>query len=190
MSALETCLNKWRLVEACEGAVRVPVTRIVGPSDGIGVGDAFPGGFPVAAKPRTGFDSRGVTVVENRAGLAPLPFVAELAVNAVLYGVPGPGFAPPLSHHESLGIVRIAVTDLPPARLARSAPDPDESGGRRVLLVDVLAADWGLRDRPRPGKTVWAECATAPHLIRFVGASRYGVRLTGLSAPKPRPGHY
>ncbi|MEU1492991.1 hypothetical protein ABZ456_22360 [Streptomyces sp. NPDC005776] len=165
----------------------MPVTRIVGRSDGTGVGDAFPHGFPVVSKPRTGLESRGVTVVENRAGLARLPFVAELAV---LYGVPGRGFAPPLSHHGSLGVVRIAVTDLHLARLARPAPDPDEGGGRRVLLVDALAADWRLRDYPRPGKTVRAECATAPRFIGPVGASRYGVRSTGRSAPKIRPGHY
>src|SRR5690606_33316574 len=35
-----------------------------------------------------------------------------------------------------------------------------------------------------------AECTTAPRFIGPVGASSYGVRLTGRSAPKPRPGHY
>ncbi|QNE74188.1 hypothetical protein F0344_05815 [Streptomyces finlayi] len=57
--------------------------------------DAFPGGFPVVANPRTAFESRGVTVVEDRAGLARLPFVAALAVHAVLHGVPAGGFARP-----------------------------------------------------------------------------------------------
>lgn len=48
----------------------------------------------------------------------------------------------------------------------------------------------GCTRQPRFGKTVWAECTTAPRFIGSVGASSYGVRLTGRSAPKPRPGHH
>jgi anti-sigma regulatory factor (Ser/Thr protein kinase) len=88
--------------------------------------------------------------------------VAELAANAVLHGrVPGRDFALSLSHDESRGVVRIEVTDTHPAQPARLAPGPDEDGGRGLLLVDELAADWGVDDRLGPGKTVWAECATA-----------------------------
>lgn len=104
----------------------MPVTRIVGRDDGTGVGDDFPHGFPVVAKPCTGFESCGVTVVEDRAGLARLPIVAELAVIAVLHVVPGRGFAAPRSNHES--------------------------GGHGGLLVDALAADWRLRDHTCPGR--------------------------------------
>ncbi|MFB8036894.1 ATP-grasp domain-containing protein [Streptomyces sp. NPDC056004] len=86
MPALETCLNKWRLVEAYKGAVRVPVTRLGGPSDGTGVGDAFPGGVPAVAKPRTGSESRGVTVVDNRAGLARLLRDGSYLVQDLLSG--------------------------------------------------------------------------------------------------------
>ncbi|PZH10113.1 hypothetical protein C1I97_14175 [Streptomyces sp. NTH33] len=89
--------------------------------------------------------------------------VAELAANAVLHGrVPGRDFALALSFEEGRGVVRIEVTDTHPALPARTAPGPDEDGGRGLVLVDALAADWGVRDRLGPGKTVWAECATAP----------------------------
>lgn len=84
--ALETCLDKWRLAEACEGAVRVPVTRLIGPSDGTGVGDVFPGGFPAIAKPRTGSGSRGVTLVESEADLARLPGDGSYLLQEILPG--------------------------------------------------------------------------------------------------------
>ncbi|MGQ4443060.1 ATP-binding protein [Streptomyces violaceoruber] len=90
--------------------------------------------------------------------------VAELAANAVLHGrVPGRDFALSLSHDESRGVVRIEVTDTHPAQPARRTPGTDEDGGRGLLLVDALAAEWGVRARLGPGKTVWAECALARH---------------------------
>ncbi|MEV5490193.1 ATP-binding protein [Streptomyces bobili] len=86
--------------------------------------------------------------------------VAELAANAVLHGrVPGRDFALCLSHDDSRGVVRIEVTDTHPARPARLTPRTDEDGGRGLLIVDALAADWGVDDRLGPGKTVWADCA-------------------------------
>ncbi|MFC5958381.1 ATP-binding protein [Streptomyces pratens] len=90
--------------------------------------------------------------------------VAELASNAVLHGrVPGRDFALSLSLDDSRGVVRIEVTDTHPAQPARLAPGPDEDGGRGLVLIDALAADWGVSDRLGPGKTVWAECALARH---------------------------
>ncbi|MFF7527961.1 ATP-binding protein [Streptomyces bobili] len=86
--------------------------------------------------------------------------VAELAANAVLHGrVPGRDFALSLSHDDSRGVVRIEVTDTHPARPARLTSGTDKDGGRGLLLVDALAADWGVDDRLGPGKTVWADCA-------------------------------
>jgi hypothetical protein len=41
-------------------------------------------------------------------------------------------------------------------------PAADEDHGRGLLLVDALAARWGVTDRVGPGKTVWAECALPP----------------------------
>ncbi|GAA3117013.1 ATP-binding protein [Streptomyces echinatus] len=85
--------------------------------------------------------------------------VAELVANAVLHGrVPGRDLALSLSHDESRCIVRVEVTDTHPALPTRKAPGSIEDGGRGLVLVDALAADWGVRDRLGPGKTVWAEC--------------------------------
>lgn len=92
--------------------------------------------------------------------------VAELAANAVLHGrVPGRDFALSLSHDENRRVVLTEVTDTHPALPARKVPDADADGdgGRGLVLVDALAADWGVRDRLGPGKTVWAECALARH---------------------------
>ncbi|WP_428950064.1 ATP-grasp domain-containing protein [Streptomyces sp. cg35] len=86
VAALETCLDKWRLAQACEGAVRQPFTRLVGPTDDTGVGDDFAGGFPAIAKPRTGSGSRGVTTVEDPAGLARLPQDGSYLLQEMLPG--------------------------------------------------------------------------------------------------------
>ncbi|MFE5602230.1 ATP-binding protein [Streptomyces coelicoflavus] len=89
--------------------------------------------------------------------------VAELAANAVLHGrVPGRGFALSLSHDDGRRVIRVEVTDTHPAQPTRRTSGTDENGGRGLLLVDALAADWGVRDRLGPGKTVWAECGTVP----------------------------
>ncbi|MGW4046475.1 ATP-binding protein [Streptomyces sp. NPDC004721] len=89
--------------------------------------------------------------------------VAELAANAVLHGrVPGRDFALSLSYDAGRGTVRIEVADTHPAMPTRKAPDSDEDGGRGLVLVDAFVVAWGICDRPGPGKTVWAECATVP----------------------------
>lgn len=82
---LETCLDKWLLAQACEGAVRVPVTRLLGPA-GASADNGFDGGFPAIAKPRTGSGSRGVTLVEDAAGLARLPQDGSYLVQEMLPG--------------------------------------------------------------------------------------------------------
>jgi anti-sigma regulatory factor (Ser/Thr protein kinase) len=39
--------------------------------------------------------------------------------------------------------------------------DPDEYGGRGVLILDALATSWGVQGHPGAGKTVWFELAGA-----------------------------
>jgi serine/threonine-protein kinase RsbW len=37
--------------------------------------------------------------------------------------------------------------------------EPDEHGGRGVLILDALASRWGVSEHPGAGKTVWFELA-------------------------------
>ncbi|WP_432058358.1 ATP-binding protein [Streptomyces sp. bgisy022] len=87
--------------------------------------------------------------------------VAEFASNAVLHGrVPGRDFVLFLAHDQGCGVFRIEVSDTHPAQPTQRAHGADESGGRGLLLVEALAADWGVRNRVGPGRTVWADCVT------------------------------
>ncbi|MFD7719287.1 ATP-binding protein [Streptomyces sp. NPDC059814] len=92
--------------------------------------------------------------------------VAELAANAVLHGrVPGRDFELRLMYpYEEAGVVRIEVSDThetrPNPSVARQ-PAPDADGGRGLLVVESIAARWGVSDRVGPGKTVWAEAGPA-----------------------------
>ncbi|MFI0937439.1 ATP-binding protein [Streptomyces sp. NPDC021020] len=52
--------------------------------------------------------------------------------------------------------VRVEVTDASPVRPKPRHGSPDAEGGRGLLLVDALAADWGSADDPA-GKVVWFE---------------------------------
>ena len=82
---------------------------------------------------------------------------SELAANVVRHG-------PILEREFEIAVTAradgscfIAVSDQSPARpLLRDAPSPDDERGRGLHLVDQLARTWGVRDRGRNGKTVWA----------------------------------
>ncbi|MEU9622065.1 MULTISPECIES: ATP-binding protein [unclassified Streptomyces] len=88
--------------------------------------------------------------------------VAELAANAVTHGrLEGRGFR--------LGLVplptarlRIEVTDPRGERLLPAVLREAVEGGRGLIIVDALAADWGVRPYPPSGKTVWAEVSATP----------------------------
>jgi anti-sigma regulatory factor (Ser/Thr protein kinase) len=57
--------------------------------------------------------------------------------------------------------LRVEVADSSPQRpKARKSP-PDAEGGRGLVLVDALAADWGTTDTPT-GKIVWFEIGCRP----------------------------
>ncbi|MFH8475563.1 ATP-binding protein [Streptomyces sp. NPDC018000] len=82
--------------------------------------------------------------------------VAELAANAVMHGrLDGRGFRLGLALLPS-GRLRIEVTDPCGERLPSASREAVE-GGRGLVIVDALAADWGVHPYPPSGKTVWAE---------------------------------
>jgi DNA-binding NarL/FixJ family response regulator len=80
--------------------------------------------------------------------------VSEVVTNAVVHAGSRPTVAVILLPEA----VRIEVADDNPAGLApRKAAEEDESG-RGLLLLDSLAAKWGV-DASEHGKTVWFEVA-------------------------------
>lgn len=81
-ATLEVCLDKWRLAERCAPAVRVPRTWLVDASF-----DPSAPALPAICKPRSGSGSRGIVLVERRAGLEALPRDGSLLVQEHL---PGP----------------------------------------------------------------------------------------------------
>jgi anti-sigma regulatory factor (Ser/Thr protein kinase) len=94
--------------------------------------------------------------------------VAELAANAVTHGrVAGRHFqlrllvGPGLLRPDTL---RVEVADAhggrrPDPTVPVPVPAPDTESGRGLVLVEALAARWGVADRLYCGKTVWAEFA-------------------------------
>ncbi|MFD8801807.1 ATP-binding protein [Streptomyces atroolivaceus] len=89
--------------------------------------------------------------------------VAELAANAVLHGrVPGRDFALFVRHDDTRSVIRVEVSDTRSELPTHVIPAFDEDHGRGLVLVDALAARWGVHDRVGPGKTVWAEYALSP----------------------------
>ncbi|MEV0963336.1 MULTISPECIES: ATP-binding protein [unclassified Streptomyces] len=94
--------------------------------------------------------------------------VAELAANAALHGrVPGRDFRLRLAVEDEGRRLRIEVTDtrwdrLPPAPGTLAPPADDAESGRGLLIVEALAARWGVRAGPVPRKTVWAELGIVP----------------------------
>lgn len=88
--------------------------------------------------------------------------VAELASNAVRHGrVPGRDFRLRITVEVSTRTIRIEVSDAREDRLPvrPQAPSAEDETGRGLLLVELLAARWGVVPRSPVGKTVWAECA-------------------------------
>jgi anti-sigma regulatory factor (Ser/Thr protein kinase) len=57
--------------------------------------------------------------------------------------------------------VRVEVADASPRRPKPRKGPPDAEGGRGLVLVDALAADWGTSDAPA-GKVVWFEVGRRP----------------------------
>jgi hypothetical protein len=83
--------------------------------------------------------------------------------------VSGPDFQLRLYETGAAGtVVRIEVSDTraertPPRPKALRAADPEDNGGRGLVIVAGPASRWGWHVRSDgPGRTVWAECAATP----------------------------
>ncbi|WBB58650.1 ATP-binding protein [Streptomyces sp. WMMC500] len=88
--------------------------------------------------------------------------VAELCANAVLHGrVPGRDFHLAMRLRVD-GVIRIEVADARRERVpVRGRPyDVEEECGRGLLLVEAMAARWGVAERQGVGKIVWCELDT------------------------------
>lgn len=82
--------------------------------------------------------------------------VSELVTNCVR--ADAHCFALALEGHHNA--VLVEATDDAPGVPRPGAAGPLEPHGRGLLIVDKIAADWGVRDEPS-GKTVWAELSMA-----------------------------
>jgi len=58
--------------------------------------------------------------------------------------------------------LRVDVTDESPLRPATRVADPDDDGGRGLLIVDHLATTWGMELLELGGKSVWFTLDGAP----------------------------
>jgi two-component sensor histidine kinase len=84
--------------------------------------------------------------------------VSELATNAVLHATSA--FEVTVTYPTRTGTVRVEVADDERSRPTPLNPPPSALHGRGLLLVESLAARWGVRhSRRRVGKTVWFELA-------------------------------
>lgn len=80
--------------------------------------------------------------------------VTELVANAVLHAGGDLGVRVACGN----GSVRVEVADGSPAVPRPQEQSSEATTGRGLLLVDALAADWGVR-RNGSGKVVWFELA-------------------------------
>lgn len=78
--------------------------------------------------------------------------ISELAANAVDHT--GDGFRVQLSDVD--GPLRVAVSDSDATLPVVLAVDPDAERGRGLIIVDAIAARWGIEPSGR-GKTIWFE---------------------------------
>jgi anti-sigma regulatory factor (Ser/Thr protein kinase) len=83
---------------------------------------------------------------------------SELVTNAVRYGA-GSDELVELVVWPADGHYWLAVSDPGGARPVRRRADPQKESGRGLLLVEALAAVWGVRPRPQRGKCVVAGLA-------------------------------
>lgn len=88
--------------------------------------------------------------------------VSELATNAVLHAQTG--FLLEAEHRQA--VIRVSVYDCSATGPKRRRSGLQDSTGRGIALVDVLASAWGIdRDVQPWGKVVWFELPTDPEAL-------------------------
>jgi anti-sigma regulatory factor (Ser/Thr protein kinase) len=85
---------------------------------------------------------------------------SEAVTNAVVASLGGAAPTPVALHAEwnGAGAVRVLVRDMAPGDplIPVRTPDPEDEHGRGLLLISLLATEWGIcRHVPGPGKVVW-----------------------------------
>ena len=87
-----------------------------------------------------------------------LLLVSELATNAIRHGTPPIRLSLRLDRDRHRDRLRVEVTDCSPSLPELGHPEPDQTNGRGLQIVQLLAARWGANSSPRRlGKTVWFE---------------------------------
>jgi anti-sigma regulatory factor (Ser/Thr protein kinase) len=77
---------------------------------------------------------------------------SELVTNAILHARTDVGLVLRLNGPS----IVLEVTDSSPVPVPPPhIPNPDDTSGRGLYLVDVLADEWGVRSEHGGGKTVW-----------------------------------
>jgi anti-sigma regulatory factor (Ser/Thr protein kinase) len=137
--AVMTAVDRAAALAQVEDRVSRPRTRIVVPHDATGPAQA-----------------RAAVVQSGHLRLAELSddvalIVSEMVTNAVRHAEPPVAVEVESSDDQVLVAVCDGSSSTP---LVRNV-DEDEEGGRGMMLVDLLAAEHGVRRQP-PGKTVWA----------------------------------
>lgn len=83
--------------------------------------------------------------------------VSELVTNALLHGQPP--IAVRMVRDESDGLPVIEVEDGGDGSPIVQPESDTATGGRGLVLVSVLAKEWGTRPLHSGGKVTWAKCA-------------------------------
>jgi anti-sigma regulatory factor (Ser/Thr protein kinase) len=93
----------------------------------------------------------------NEAHIEPVTLVAnELLANAIVHAQS----APVLSLVETGPDLTLRVADDSPSRPVARVAEPEDAGGRGLMLVEALADRWGF-EPSESGKVVWVTFAGA-----------------------------
>lgn len=79
----------------------------------------------------------------------------EATTNAVRHGPPGGEVRVDFTRRGDH--LRVAVHDASPSEPVVRHVEPSSPGGRGVMLIDALSADWGVERESDGTKTVWFE---------------------------------